>query len=80
MLAQKSEELKEMLKIEAGIRLIGEWRENVRVNLNDEDDASSSNDLGSSAASTDLLEADLPSNGAPRVIFFSLYLTQLLRW
>ena len=61
-----------MLKIEAGIRLIGEWRENVRVNLNDEDDASSSNDLGSSAdASTDLLEADLPSNGAPRVIFLA---------
>ena len=65
-----------MLKIEAGIRLIGEWRENVRVNLNDEDDASSSNDLGSSAAaSTDLLEADLPSSGAPRDIFISLYST-----
>ena len=72
MLAQKSEELKEMLKIEAGIRLIGEWRENVRVNLNDEDDASSSNDLGSSAAaSTDLLEASLPSNGAPRINFLA---------
>ena len=61
-----------MLKIEAGIRLIGEWRENVRVNLNDEDDASSSNDLGSSAAaSTDLLEAILPSNGAPRINFLA---------
>ena len=33
---QKGEELKETLKIEARIRLIGEWRENLRVILNDE--------------------------------------------